>query len=194
MSGQLFCQSGWYREAIFVPFLGWRFFYAFIYAAADRGHYGEKKYAAIIYANTKHERTEVMERSLVLIKPDAMERKLMGEIISIYENRGLHISSIKIVKPSVEVAATHYFEHKDRPFFPGLIEYITRSEVCALIVEGENAIAAVRKINGATNPMEADMGSVRGKYGISKSENTVHSSDSVESAEREIKIWFPELS
>lgn len=140
------------------------------------------------------ERIDNMERSLVLIKPDAMERKLMGKIISIYENRGLHISSIKIVKPSVEVASTHYFEHKDRPFFPDLIKYITRSEICALVVEGENAITAVRKINGATNPMEADMGSVRGKYGLSKSENTVHSSDSVESAEREIKIWFPELS
>lgn len=134
-----------------------------------------------------------MERTLILIKPDAMERKLMGEIISIYENRGLHISSIKIINPSMEIATNHYFEHKDRPYFESLIRYITRGEVCALVVEGDNAIGVVRKINGATNPMEADMGSIRGKYALSKTENTVHSSDSAESAEREIKIWFPEI-
>lgn len=134
-----------------------------------------------------------MERTLVLIKPDAMERKLMGEIISIYENRGLHISALKIIKPTEEIGKNHYMEHKDKPFFNNLISYITRGEVCALIIEGDNAINVVRKINGATNPVEAEMGSIRGKFGVSKSENTVHSSDSVESAKREIKIWFPEM-
>jgi nucleoside-diphosphate kinase len=119
-----------------------------------------------------------------------MERKLMGEIISIYEKRGLHISSIKIVKPSIGIAKQHYIEHKDKPFFNMLVNYITRGEVCALIVEGSNAVAMVRKINGATDPMDADMGTIRGKYAISKTENTVHSSDSTESAEREIKLWF----
>ena len=134
-----------------------------------------------------------MERTLVIIKPDAKERKLMGEIISIYEKKGLHISSSKIIKPSIEIAKKHYIEHKDKPFFKELISYITRGEVCVLIIEGDNVITMVRKINGATDPLEADMGTIRGRYAISKTENTVHSSDSVESAEREIKIWFPEI-
>ena len=134
-----------------------------------------------------------MERTLVLIKPDAMERKLMGEIITIYENRGLHISSLKIIKPSIEIAKTHYIEHKDKPFYESLVSYITSGEVCALVIEGDNVVTKVRKINGATDPLDADMGTIRGRFAISKSENTVHSSDSVESAEREIKIWFPEI-
>lgn len=134
-----------------------------------------------------------MERTLVIIKPDAMERKLMGEIISIYEKRGFHIAAIKILKPSVETARTHYFEHKDKPFFDKLVNYITRGEVCILIIEGDNAIPMIRKINGATDPAESETGSIRGRYALSKTENTVHSSDSKESAEREIKIWFPEL-
>ncbi|HYE83894.1 MAG TPA: nucleoside-diphosphate kinase [Clostridia bacterium] len=134
-----------------------------------------------------------MEKTLVIIKPDAMERKLMGEIISIYEKKGLSISSIKIMKPSVGIAETHYTEHKGKPFFAELINYITRSEVCVFIAEGKNAIAAVRKINGATDPMDADAGTIRGRYAISKTENTIHSSDSIASAEREIRIWFPEI-
>jgi len=134
-----------------------------------------------------------MERTLILIKPDAMERKLMGKIISIYEEKGLCISALKIIKPSVKIAEEHYVEHKDKPFFGELVSYITRSEVCALIIEGENVVSIVRKINGATDPLNADMGSIRGRFALSKSENTVHSSDSVESAERETKIWFPEL-
>ena len=134
-----------------------------------------------------------MERTLVLIKPDAMERKLMGQIISIYEEKGLHISALKILKPSIELAKEHYEEHKDKSFFNDLINYITSSEVCALVIEGENVITIVRKVNGVTDPLNADMGSIRGRFGLSKSENTVHSSDSVESAEREIKIWFPEI-
>lgn len=134
-----------------------------------------------------------MERSLILIKPDAMERNLMGRIISIYEDKGICISALKIIKPSVKIAEEHYIEHKDKPFFGSLISYITRSKVCAIITEGENVVSIVRKINGATDPLEADMGSIRGRFALSKSENTVHSSDSAESAEREIKIWFPEI-
>ena len=133
-----------------------------------------------------------MERTLVLLKPDAIEKKLMGRIITIYESKGLHISSLKIIKPSIEIAKKHYYEHKDKPFFKNLVGFITRGEVCALIIEGDNVINIVRKINGATDPLEADMGSIRGRFAKSKSENIVHSSDSVESAEREIKIWFPE--
>lgn len=134
-----------------------------------------------------------MEKTLVLIKPDAMERKLMGEIISIYEKKGLHISALKILKPSIKIAESHYVEHKDKPFFKELVNFITRGEVCALIIEADNAINLVRKINGATNPLDADMGSIRGQFAVSKSENAVHSSDSAESVEREIKIWFPEI-
>lgn len=134
-----------------------------------------------------------MERTLVIIKPDAMERKLMGEIISIYEKKGFHISALKIKKPSMEIAKTHYAEHKAKPFFKDAVNCITRGEVCVLIIEGNNAITMVRRINGATDPLEADMGTIRGSYGMTKTENTVHASDCVESAEREIAIWFPEL-
>lgn len=134
-----------------------------------------------------------MERTLVLIKPDAMERKLMGEIISIYEKKGFSISALKIVKPTKEMAEEHYAEHKGKPFYGRLVNFITKGEVCAVVMEGENIIDAVRKINGATDPLNAEPGTIRGRYALSKSENAVHASDSVESAEREIKIWFPEL-
>lgn len=129
----------------------------------------------------------------MILKPDALERRIMGEIISVYEKKGLNISSIKILKPSVEIAEAHYAEHKGKPFFSELINYITKGKVCVLIAEGKNAVATVRKINGATDPLDAEMGTIRGRYAISKTENTVHSSDSAESAEREIKIWFGEL-
>jgi len=133
-----------------------------------------------------------MERALVIIKPDAMERKLMGELISIYEKKGLHITAARIVKPSRQLAEAHYGEHRDKPFFPEVVSYITRGEVCALIIEGDNAVNVVRRINGATDPITAEAGSIRGRYGMSKTENSVHASDSAESAEREIKLWFSE--
>lgn len=129
------------------------------------------------------------ERTLVLIKPDAIERKLMGEIISVYE-KSFCITDMKMVKPSVEIAEKHYYEHKGKPFFNELIAYITRGNVCALIIEGTNAIERARRINGATDPKNAEPESIRGKFALSKQENSVHGSDSKESAEREIKIWF----
>lgn len=135
-----------------------------------------------------------MERTLVLVKPDAMERNLADEIISTYEKKGLHILAKKIIKPSEEIAKIHYSEHKDKPFFQNLINYITRGEVCALVVKGNNAVTTVRKINGATNPLEAEKDTIRGKYGVSISENAVHSSDSGQGADREIGIWFPEIN
>ncbi len=134
-----------------------------------------------------------MERTLVIIKPDAMERKIMGEIISVYEKRGLRISSIKICKPTLETAQKHYAEHQGMPYFEKLVQSITRGEVCACIIEGETVIKLIRKTNGATNPLEAEMGSIRGRFALSQRENAVHSSDSVENAEREIKIWFPDI-
>ncbi len=134
----------------------------------------------------------MMERSLVLLKPDAMERRLMGQIISIYERKGLNITALKIVRPSKEITESHYAEHKDKPFFQELLKYLTRGKVCALVIEGDNVIKMVRKINGATDPAEAEAGTIRGQFAVSKTENIVHSSDSTESAEREIKIWFAE--
>ena len=136
----------------------------------------------------------MIEKTLVLIKPDAIERKLMGEIISIYEKNGFHIAAIKIIKPSVKIAEEHYFEHRDKQFFEELVSYITRGELCALIIDGENVIEEVRKINGATDPSDAEEGTIRQCFALSKSENCVHSSDSKKSAEREMKIWFPENS
>jgi nucleoside-diphosphate kinase len=134
-----------------------------------------------------------MERSLVLIKPDAVERRLIGQIISIYEKKGLTITALKMLKPSTKTAENHYIEHKDKPFFKELVDFLTRGNVCAMIIEGDNVVKMVRKINGATDPAEAEMGTIRGQFALSKSENIVHASDSVESAEREIKIWFPEI-
>lgn len=138
----------------------------------------------------KSKEVELMERSLVLIKPDGVEKRLIGQIISIYERKGLNITALKLIKPSKEIVEKHYIEHKDKPFFQELVDYLTRGKVCAMIIEGDNVIKTVRKINGATDPAEAEMGTIRGQFALSKSENIVHASDSVESAEREIKIWF----
>lgn len=133
-----------------------------------------------------------MERTLVLIKPDAIERGLMGEIIGIYEKKGLNITALKLLKPSRAIVEQHYFEHRDKPFFTELVNFLTRGKVCAMVIEGDNVVQIVRKINGATDPAVAEAGTIRGRYSLSKSENVVHASDSVASAEREIKIWFPE--
>jgi len=134
-----------------------------------------------------------MERTLVLIKPDAVERGLVGEIISIYEKKGIKIAGMKLIRADRETAENHYEEHKGRSYFESLINFITRSPIAALVLVGDNVIEQVRRINGATDPAKQDMGSIRGKYALSYSENTVHSSDSLEHAEREIKIWFPEI-
>lgn len=131
-----------------------------------------------------------MEKTLVLIKPDAVERNLIGEIISFYERENLKVANLKMLNVSKDLAEEHYSEHKSRPYFKELIAYITRSPICALILEGENAISKVRSINGNTDPAKADKNTIRGKYGLSKTENCVHASDSIENAEREIKIWF----
>lgn len=134
-----------------------------------------------------------MERSLVLIKPDAVERNLIGKIISFYENDGLKITALKMESISKDLASKHYYEHKEKDFYEGLIEYITRSPLCALIIEGEDAILRIRKINGSTNPEKAGDGTIRKLFGINGRENCVHASDSIESAKREINLWFPKL-
>lgn len=134
-----------------------------------------------------------MERTLVLIKPDGVKRQLIGEIISIYEKKGLNITALKMIKPSKELAERHYEEHRSKKFFNELIEYITEDRICAMIIEGENVISLVRKINGDKDPLNAELASIRGRFTCEKTRNLVHASDSVGSAEKEIKIWFNEM-
>lgn len=134
-----------------------------------------------------------MERTLVLIKPDGVERRLIGEIIGFYERKNLNIIALKMVKADREIAEKHYVEHKGREYFDSLINYITEDKICALVIEGEGVIEVVRKINGDKDPLKADLGSIRGKFSCHKTRNLVHASDSIENANREIGIWFPEL-
>lgn len=133
-----------------------------------------------------------MEKSLVLIKPDGVEKRLIGKIIKMYEEDGLTISELKMLKVSKELGMKHYEEHKGKEFFDKLINYITRGPVCAMILEGDNAINRVRKINGATNPEVAEKGTIRYLYADNMTENCVHASDSNESAIRECNLWFNE--
>lgn len=131
-----------------------------------------------------------MEKTLVLIKPDAVEKNIIGKIISAYEENGLKIIALKMEKVDKGLAELHYAEHKGKSFYSNLIEFITRSPLCALIVEGDNCIEKVRQINGATNPKQQKEGTIRKKYAKGITENCVHSSDSLESSNREIEIWF----
>jgi nucleoside-diphosphate kinase len=131
-----------------------------------------------------------VERTLVLIKPDAMQRGLAGEVISRLERRGLKIAAIRVMKVSTALAKQHYAEHDGKPFFPGLVSYITSSPIIAAVFEGTNAIKAVRQTFGATNPIEAAPGSVRADFGLEKGRNLTHASDSPASAKREIALFF----
>ena len=135
-----------------------------------------------------------MEQTLVLVKPDGVKKKLCGEILARYERKGLDIKALKLMQVPEELAAQHYAEHKDKPFFRELIDFITSGPVLAMVLSGENAVAAVRKLNGATNPLEAAPGTIRGDYGLLIIENVVHASDAPETAQREIALWFPELA
>lgn len=131
-----------------------------------------------------------MEKSLILIKPDAVEQNIIGKIISMYEEAELKVVELKMITINKEFAMKHYKEHIGKPFFDELIKYITRGPLCALILEGDNAIDRIRKINGSTNPTKAENGTIRALYGKNLTENCVHASDSVESANREIELWF----
>lgn len=131
-----------------------------------------------------------IQKSLVLIKPDAVERNLIGKILNMYEENGLKITALKMEQITIDFAEEHYREHIGKSFFRSLISYITRSPLVALVLEGDNAIEKIRKINGATNPEVAEEGTVRKRFAIDKTENSVHASDSVESANREIALWF----
>lgn len=131
-----------------------------------------------------------MERTLVLIKPDGVERKLVGEIISFYEKKDLKLAALRMVQATRELSEIHYEEHKGKPYFEDLIKYITEGPIVAMVIEGEDAVEIVRKINGDKNPAKAELGSIRGKYADDRTRNLVHASDSIEHAEREISIWF----
>jgi nucleoside-diphosphate kinase len=135
-----------------------------------------------------------MSRTLILVKPDAFERGLTGEVIARFERKGLRITALKLLEAEVEIANVHYAEHTEKPFFGELVEFITRGPLVAMVLEGHEAVAAARQVIGATNPVEAAPGSIRGDYALEVTFNLVHGSDSDESAEREIGIWFPELS
>lgn len=135
-----------------------------------------------------------MEKTLVLIKPDGVNRGLIGKIINQYEEKSLEIVALKMVTATKDRATKHYIEHVGREYFENLINYITEGKICAIILKGEKAVEVVRKINGDKDPTKAELASIRGKFTLNKTQNLVHASDSEESAEREITIWFPELS
>ena len=130
------------------------------------------------------------ERTLILIKPDAVRRRLSGEILGRIEARGFDVRAGKLVTASRELGEEHYVEHKEKPFYGELVEFITSGATWALVVEGEGAISTLRKTIGATNPADADPGTIRGDLAMSMPDNLVHGSDSPESAEREIALWF----
>jgi nucleoside-diphosphate kinase len=132
------------------------------------------------------------ERTLVLIKPDAMERRLAGEILGRFEGRGLVILSARLVQVDRELAERHYAEHTEKPFFGELVDFITSAPTLALVLEGESAIEVVRATIGATNPVNAAPGTIRGDLALAMPDNLVHGSDSPESAQREIALWFPD--
>lgn len=133
-----------------------------------------------------------MERTFVMVKPDGVQRGLIGEIISRFERKGLKIVAMKMLRISKELAQEHYAEHRAKPFFSSLVGYITSAPVVAMVVEGKNAVKVVRKLVGATNPSEAEPGTIRGDFGLDLGRNVVHASDSVMSADREIRLFFRE--
>ena len=135
-----------------------------------------------------------MERTLILVKPDAFARGLTGEIIARFERKGLRIVALEHMTLAGAVAEQHYAEHEGKPFFGELVEFITSGPIVALVLEGEQAIKAARQVIGATNPLEAATGSIRGDFAIEVGQNMVHGSDSPESGEREAKLFFEELA
>lgn len=134
-----------------------------------------------------------MQRTLVLIKPDAVQRGLVGEILTRFERKRLTIVAMEQRHIDGDLADKHYHEHVEKDFYPPLREFVTSGPLVALVLEGDEAIAAVRQLNGATDGRKADPGSIRGDFALSNRENLVHGSDSPESAEREIALWFPGL-
>ena len=133
-----------------------------------------------------------MERSLVIIKPDAMERGLAGTIITRLERQGLKLVALKMLHLDKALAQRHYAIHKDKPFFNGLVNYIASAPIIAAVFEGKKAVEVIRKLMGATDPAKAEAGTIRGNFGVDIERNTIHGSDSVKTAEEEIKLFFTE--
>jgi len=134
-----------------------------------------------------------VDRTLILVKPDAFARKLTGEVLVRFERKGLTIAALKRMEVSRDLAERHYAEHAERPFFGELVDFITGGPLVAVVLEGHEAVAAARQAIGATNPIEAAPGSIRGDHGLEVQANLVHGSDSPESAARETALFFPEL-
>jgi nucleoside-diphosphate kinase len=134
-----------------------------------------------------------MERTLILVKPDAFARNLTGEIIARFERKGLRLAALKHMTMSRELAERHYAEHVGKPFFEELVAFITSGPLVAMVLAGDQAVEAARQVIGATNPLQATTGSIRGDYAIAVGQNMVHGSDSNESAAREAALFFPEL-
>jgi nucleoside-diphosphate kinase len=134
-----------------------------------------------------------LDRTLILVKPDAFERALTGEVIARFERKGLRIVALKHMTVERVLAEEHYAEHREKPFFGELVQFITGGPLVAMVLEGYEAVTAARQVIGATNPLEAAPGSIRGDFGLEVQTNLVHGSDSPESAERETKLFFPEL-
>src|SRR5438270_7617454 len=134
----------------------------------------------------------MVEKTLVLIKPDAVERKLAGEILARFERRGLEVRSARLLTVERALAEEHYAEHSEKPFFGELVDFITSAPTLALVLEGESAISVVRTTMGATNPTDSAPGTIRGDLALAMPDNLVHGSDSPESAEREVGLWFPD--
>ncbi len=133
------------------------------------------------------------ERTLVLIKPDGVRRGMIGDVVSRIERKGLRFVAMELRKLDRDTAETHYAEHLGKPFFASLVEFITSGPLVAIVVDGPRAVEAVRKLAGATDPLNAAPGTIRGDFGLEVQQNIVHGSDSRDSAEREIKIFFPDL-
>ena len=131
-----------------------------------------------------------LERTLLLVKPDGVQRQLVGRVVTRFEERGLKLVGLKLVQTSRELAETHYAAHRERPFFAGLVDFITSAPLVAAALEGPNAIAIVRAMNGATRPHEAEPGSIRGDFAVETAQNLVHASDSPENAAAELALWF----
>ena len=134
------------------------------------------------------------ERTLILVKPDAFGRGLTGEVIARFERKGLKLGAMKLMQADEALANTHYEEHTDKPFFGELVSFITGGPLVAIVMEGESAVKAARQVIGATDPIEADAGSIRGEFATEVTFNLVHGSDSSASAQREIELFFPELA
>ncbi|MGF1576697.1 MAG: nucleoside-diphosphate kinase [Cyanophyceae cyanobacterium] len=131
-----------------------------------------------------------MERTFLAIKPDGVQRQLVGTIVSRLESRGFQLVGLKLMQVSKELAEAHYAEHKERPFFGGLVEFITSGPVVAMVWEGKGVVAAARKMIGKTNPLDSEPGTIRGDFGIDIGRNIIHGSDATETATREIALWF----